>query len=859
MQNENIHSYIKDIANHLWQPTIYGHASVMVGAGFSKNAISSVHDKSLPNWGELSLSIFDRLYTRDTKTDVVEQWNTKRVGKTFGRNALNIAEEFRVTFGRSALDKLIEINLPDLEYQPGPLHTQLLELPWNDVFTTNYDTLLERTISKINIKNRKNYKIVRTQNDLPGSTRPRIIKLHGSMPTAKPYIITEEDYRTYPKKFAPFVNTVQQAMLETQLCLIGFSGDDPNFTSWLGWLRDNMQENCPKIYLCGVFDDLNSSEKKLLEQRNIVIVDIGSLIKGETSNRYSDALVLFFKELKENKITTKDIYQLPKELDNLKHLISKIRSQNRIWSRYAALPEKIRAKASLNLDAHLDKVLSDKTGTYEDRLLYVSELCQRKCHCLLPFTNKQITQLEELINHINDSKENDNEASNTWAELCLSLCLNYRQNNLRDRYIRLMDKLEHKLNEFNEEVSMRFFLEKSIFALQSFDYIESLKWIRRIGSTSPIVIRIKKCCILSQLGLEKDAKQNLKEISMDVAQQFMPKEVYASLIGYINLCYRSLGIWENNEFDIFSDNESLDSKYNTRNILNGMQEILFSKLQDAEGKDKKITKSFSPNTFVHHFGTGSKEVTEARTASFQYLNLIDSLCLPVFGDHKSSIFGAIQHILENIKCPYWEWFYIIQFHDKDYYDRFFTRSYVTFCEKGLVEPILNNLILLLKIFNTNEDFNRSRKILTEKEIINLASRFALHANKAEINLLLEKFVEINNKGQIANKYEIEDALNNFSYAFDKEKLIDNLELILSSPYNGLHLSSHFNSVKGLPEDLVKKYFPEILANVSSLDLSVRDEAILRLLLIKKSHTFSEHESEIATSVCSNLKVPHQSH
>ena len=52
-------------------------------------------------------------------------------------------------------------------------------------------------------------------------------------------------------KFAPFVNTVQQAMMENLVLLIGFSGDDPNFLHWSGWVRDNLGASAPKIYLAG--------------------------------------------------------------------------------------------------------------------------------------------------------------------------------------------------------------------------------------------------------------------------------------------------------------------------------------------------------------------------------------------------------------------------------------------------------------------------------------------------------------------------------------------------------------------------------------------------------------------------------
>lgn len=84
--------------------------------------------------------------------------------------------------------------------EPAQLHVQLLELPWTDVFTTNYDTLLERACSSVTSRK---YDVVVNQEDLVYSGKPRIIKLHGSFPSERPFIITEEDYRRYPMEFAP--------------------------------------------------------------------------------------------------------------------------------------------------------------------------------------------------------------------------------------------------------------------------------------------------------------------------------------------------------------------------------------------------------------------------------------------------------------------------------------------------------------------------------------------------------------------------------------------------------------------------------------------------------------------------------
>jgi hypothetical protein len=129
---------------------------------------------------------------------------------------LRIASEYEAAFDRRKLDHLIRNEVPDSRYQPGSLHQTLLALPWVDVFTTNYDTLLERT----EVDNRS-YQVITKAAELTAACAPRIIKLHGSFPSETPFIITDEDYRTYPRAFAPFVNSVRQSLLENSFVLIG--------------------------------------------------------------------------------------------------------------------------------------------------------------------------------------------------------------------------------------------------------------------------------------------------------------------------------------------------------------------------------------------------------------------------------------------------------------------------------------------------------------------------------------------------------------------------------------------------------------------------------------------------------------
>ena len=55
-----------------------------------------------------------------------------------------------------------------------------------------------------------------------------------------PLIFAAEDFRTYPARHAAFVNLARQIFIENDLCLVGFSGNDPNFLEWAGWVRDHL-------------------------------------------------------------------------------------------------------------------------------------------------------------------------------------------------------------------------------------------------------------------------------------------------------------------------------------------------------------------------------------------------------------------------------------------------------------------------------------------------------------------------------------------------------------------------------------------------------------------------------------------
>ena len=240
----------------------------MVGSGFSQNAIIELPGASTPpGWSEIIRAMHAKLYPSGERHTCEEEDEPIAIVVS---EALAIAEQYRIAFGREELHRFLRHQIHDDELAPSDFHRRLLSLQWNDVFTTNWDTLLERTADLLPSLT---FDVVRETDEIPLASRPRIIKLHGSIPANFPLIITEEDYRKYPTQFAPYVNTVQQAMMETVFLLIGFSGRDPNFVHWSGWVRDQLGPSAPQIYAAGWLD-LSVHERRVLESKNVIPIDL---------------------------------------------------------------------------------------------------------------------------------------------------------------------------------------------------------------------------------------------------------------------------------------------------------------------------------------------------------------------------------------------------------------------------------------------------------------------------------------------------------------------------------------------------------------------------------------------------------
>ena len=181
-------SHINRVRDALWQRSGNG-ASVMVGSGFSRNAERILRNaRQMPTWQDLVNHFHDTLYPRSASSNGTDHRPAT--------DNVRIAQEYKTAFGRSALHDALRRLVPDAEHIPGLEHQRLLKLPWRDIYTTNWDTLLERAQGPVT---EQHYSTVTRVEEIPMASRPRIVKLHGSLPSQFPLIVTEEDYRTYPR------------------------------------------------------------------------------------------------------------------------------------------------------------------------------------------------------------------------------------------------------------------------------------------------------------------------------------------------------------------------------------------------------------------------------------------------------------------------------------------------------------------------------------------------------------------------------------------------------------------------------------------------------------------------------------
>jgi len=718
--DEAIRPYLNEIAERLWS----GHGAVMVGAGFSKNA-NGIVNSGFPDWSQLGDLFYEK--THGLKPDDKKYLNV-----------LKLADEVQATLGRPALDQLLRSNIPDKASEPSQLHIKLLNLPWTDVFTTNYDTLLERTCSSVTSQK---YDVVVNKEDLVYSEKPRIIKLHGSFPSERPFIITEEDYRRYPLEFAPFVNTVQQALLENMLCLIGFSGDDPNFLHWIGWIRDNLgSQNAPKIYMVGIVN-LSDAQKKLLEQRNIILVDFTQTpgVEGSHYNaldRFCDYLLSRKEE--DNRLewpmNQKSIHPNMNNQDKiaqLKDIIVEWESARVTYPGWCVLPEDRRDYLWIFTE-HWINFINTKDGIPDLLdIQYTYELNWRLEKCLCPIFHGISELISNILQKYNPFPQADsiNAALITpvrpeykelawdkikimWLHLCLSILRYYREEGYFDKW-QETNKLLEQLNQYlSPEQKARLHYERTMYALFALDVPDVRKQIKEWPSNESLPFwETKRAGLLAEIGQVEDAeiileqslksiraKLNLKPITTDyslVSQESVTLYLFEHVRNYTSFRKRNM---EKQEVLLqqLTERRNILKQYkcdpwNELKLFENKLNRLATEKQDVSEKKEFDIGSI---TLTYHMGGGDEEAISA----YAFLRFCEDTGIPFNISNYALCNKSAKGTLSRISkySSYWALATLIRIGDANIVDNIYNRESINEYDIAFVDTLVDGYLSAIK-------------------------------------------------------------------------------------------------------------------------------------------------------------------
>lgn len=825
LKNEDYKEIIKnipsDIKMRLEQIAMFlsqGKASVMIGAGFSKNA-QQMGFMQMKGWGELTEIFFNQLFFGEERE--------RNKGYLF--EPLKLAQMYECCFGRNALDTLIQNSLHSESIVPGRLHEILMKQNWKDVFTTNYDTLLENAA----LDSERGYQVVTNKDTLLYAKSPRIIKLHGSFPDIRPYIITEEDFRTYPQKYPEFVNTVRQSLMESLFCLIGFSGNDPNFLQWIGWLRDVMGQQVSPIYLITCENNMHKAQVDLFKARGIEIINLASLRDGIS---YSDSLEFVLMYLNENKAEkwNPDL-RIPriKSVDDVIKATTKMRQIRENYPQYLYLPR--------DLHIHFDEIHPFRNGidelilsdlTLKQRIHFIYEIVWRYEVSLSPILIGWLFKEMEGLAFMQEVC--DQEDLDCLIEIQLALLTVFRVHGEDYRFDGLVKKLDK--STLSSAQTHKFYYEQCLQNLSLLDYEKVhdilLKWE---VNANEIRSALWKSLVYSEIGQYNEAINLLSQTNQRFRQSLLTQGIHQQIaITYSNAIEESLSILEKQK--------TVDTSLVT------LKEYLIAKVLEAEKKPSKFYED------THKYGINRVQMTWHSNTnlpsrimySYKYVRLVEFAGYP-FGHTK---FTINERWLETATSAMFEVLPIYAF-------RLLVRSrsrkatLVCFNRKNILSLPVDWADKQYEIYQSkiddyiNDSTKSSYTIKIEDVLLPAFAHLAPRLDITQIQDLREQYIKCFNQNKRGYDQNLYDIIQNCLFAQGAAR--SNFDMFLAGPETEIHClpwSNKWMMITEIHNDVVQT----MEADLVKYNYEDKDVGLIRLWYLLSADLKSEQRARLENSV-----------
>lgn len=864
-----IRPYLEEISQCLWSKN----ASIMIGAGFSMNASPIFENaKKFPSWQDLGNIFYRKVRGEDIKGALYNFYDP-----------LKLAYEVEANFGRPVLDAILRTNIPDSDYSPSSLHHALLSLPWTDIFTTNYDTLLERAADTVS---ERNYKIVVNKDDLVHSIPPRIFKLHGCFSASTHFIISEEDYRTYPQKYAPFVNTVQQTLLENTLVLIGFSGDDPNFLKWIGWIRDNLGEkNSPKIYLIGVLN-LSTAQEKALAQYNITCIDMSLCDGVEKKDHYSGIKRFIDYCSSKRDFENKNDWRLSSEFmhsqfehkknASAEELISELTLLTKLWySERLAYPNWIVAPSEKrqklwSYTKNWSRFFDKKVDLNQNLLTcFIYEYLWRKEKSLLPIFDDEVELVKISICFDGNKITNIDTQLEKKHFIILALLRYFREEGKKEDWNRLFLLSSEAIKDTLDNNA--FFNEKALMLLFDNNTTELMQLLTawNTSSSSPYWM-YRKASILSEIGNISDAQEQLEQALIKTRKKINSTSLMidysnVSLESYIivllTVVNRAISFQAGsltNKKDPYEDRLYELRQYHCNPRQEQQLIELEIKHEPIIQKAKIVKNGFDIGSqqTIHNFASGNDEALNA----FRFLRFFEDAGFPFSLPNGSFAVTGASNAIKRVAifAPYWSMCTMLRTRNEKSIESIFTRESLSRFNSDFINALASKYIQLLSNYINNEKCLYNYGMFLPEAL----SRLCCRCNSETKDKILELINSIYSSTLPRPRYSgIDKLIKRVLSSFSNEDIYYRLEKITEISYHLFSNNANENAFHFLPnpfdfllnasiptnmESSIKipsEFIKNILDYVGSKNIELRQASSLTLIRLKALGLLNKNQTK----------------
>lgn len=217
---------------------------VFVGAGVSKS--SETEGIKLPSWEDLIKSFQVELELPNEQ------------------DYLKLAQLYYLQFGEFLYYKKLK-SFFNIEASPSFVHQLILKLNPQHIITTNWDCLLEKSISQ----SLELFDVIVSDEDLSKSSLPRkLVKMHGDFEHHN-IVFKEDDYLNYENNYPLISNYIKGILSTNTVLFVGYSYNDIDLKLIMRWLRNHAKSRQPMYLLA--FNE-NKSQIRYLENQGVHVV-----------------------------------------------------------------------------------------------------------------------------------------------------------------------------------------------------------------------------------------------------------------------------------------------------------------------------------------------------------------------------------------------------------------------------------------------------------------------------------------------------------------------------------------------------------------------------------------------------------